>query len=136
MRQVISTIVRKLQAMLFVIGLALVLFVVWLSDGRVLDPRIGVSAQSPALLAISAISWTILVIFAAKLTIGRWKTYANLKWVVLTGMLSATLSIVISSLAPLTTPMLVNVIAGVITALAAGVIANRIVHSNTGPEAS
>ena len=136
MRQVISSIVSKVQATLFAIGLALVLFMAWLSDGRLLDFRIGVAARSPTLLAVSAVSWILLVILAVRLTVGRWKAYTNLKRSILTGILAFPLLVVVFSLLPPAAPRWVGAILAGMAALVASGIANRMVPSITPCEAS
>ncbi len=125
MRFIAST-SRVLGTALFAIVFALVLMLILLSDGRVLDPRIGTASDEPALLGVSLLCWVILVAFGVQLTVGRWKHHRDLKRAVLTGLLSLPLLMAIFSLLPEATPDWMGAILAGLSALAACLVADRV----------
>ncbi|MBF5092892.1 hypothetical protein [Novosphingobium sp. LASN5T] len=127
MHQFKSKFLSTLKAALFIAMLVLVLFLIWLSDGRVLDIRIAASNRSLTLLAISVVSWAILLVFAVRLTIGRWKSWINLKRAILMGAIAGPAMQVVFDLLPFATPKWVGALFVGAVALAAAYIANRII---------
>jgi hypothetical protein len=118
-----------LNAALFAIALTLVLFMILLSDGRVLDLRIGVLTQNPALLTISIACWVVVAAFCLRLTLGRWKTYYALKRAVLTGILIIPSLMVVFSMLPVAAPSWAGALLAGMVALVASMIANRFIPS-------
>jgi len=118
---------RVLGTTLFAIALALVLFLIILSNGRVLDLRIGAAAEGPTLPAIALFCWAILLAFGVQLTVGGWKHHRGLKRSVLMVLLLLPLLIVIPSVLPDATPDWVGAVLAGFSALVACVIAELVV---------
>jgi hypothetical protein len=129
MRQFRSKFLSTLKVTLFIAVLLFVLFVIWISDGRVVDIRIEASNRSLTLLAVSVVSWAILLVFTVRLTIGRWKSWITLKRAILTGAIVGLTMLIVFYLLPFTTPKWVSALFAGAVGLAAANIASRIIPS-------
>ena len=123
----IASISRVLGTTLFAIVLALVLFLIILSDGRVLDLRIGAAAEGPTVLAVSLLCWAILLAFGVRLTVGRWRHHRDLKRLVLMVLLLLPILLAVLSLLPEVAPDWVGAVLVGLSALAANLVAERVV---------
>lgn len=120
------TALQMLGKCLFAIGIALVLFLVVLSDGKILNP-IAVADRGTVPVAIALICWVILLGFGWLLTVGEWKRHRKLKRAVLTGLLMLPPLLAIFSLLPETAPSWAGAALSGLIALVAIIVSDRLV---------
>jgi len=121
-----STALQMVGQCLFAVGLALVLFSVVRSDGKVLNP-IHMAGSSAALLVITVICWAMLLGFGWLLTVGKWRRHRGLKRVVMMILLMLAPLLAIISLLPETAPKWIGAACSALIALFASLVADRLV---------
>ncbi|RSY76379.1 hypothetical protein DAH66_21680 [Sphingomonas koreensis] len=123
-----STALQMVGQCLFAAGLALVLFLVVLSDGKVLNP-IHMAGSSAALLVITVICWAMLVAFGWLLTVGKWRRHRSMKRAVLMSLLMIAPLVAIFSLLPDTAPRWIGAAFSGLVAMFASIVADRFIPS-------
>lgn len=123
--RVTSATLRLLGNCLFATGLALVFFLVFLSDGRVLN-IVAMAKADTDLLIIEIFCWMMLLGFGWLLTVGAWKHHRALKHTVLMSLLTLTMLFFVFSLLPEATPRWIAAMLAGLSTLTASRITDRI----------
>ncbi|KQM97102.1 hypothetical protein ASE85_16310 [Sphingobium sp. Leaf26] len=124
--RIASARLRLLGNCVFATVLALVFFLVFLSDGRILNLT-AIRGGDVTWQGIQLFCWMMLLGFGWRLTVGSWKHLRGLKRVTLMGLLTLLIFLVIFSFLPDTAPRWVGAMLAGLTAFAASLVADRIV---------
>jgi uncharacterized membrane protein YhaH (DUF805 family) len=104
-----------------------VLLLVLISNGRVLDLRIGAEAGSPLVPVITSLfCWVILLILPVQVTVGRWKNRRHLKHYSLLGLLTLIFALAALSALPSSASEVAGAVVCGLCGLAAALIAHRL----------
>ncbi|SEI76775.1 hypothetical protein SAMN05518849_101838 [Sphingobium sp. AP50] len=123
--RIASTTLRWIENCVFATVLALIFFLVFLSDGRILNLT-AIRGGDATSRGIQLFCWMMLLGFGWRITVGSWKHLRGLKRVTLMGLLIFPIFLGIFSFLPDDVPHWVGAMLAGLTGLAASLATDRI----------
>ena len=120
---------RIAKRLLFAIALVLALFLIALSNGRVLDLRIGLIEGSATLLAISLVCWCSFLTIIYKTFLGNWRESYYPKFALLGATFFIPLYFSVLFFGPAETPRLAQALMAGMCAFIAVIAADKVTNA-------